>query len=444
MQSFRFSAVDENGRRIDGYIEADSQTEALRLIRSRGLRQGQVTSAPSPVPPAPAPYTPPAPVPVSRPTVAPRPASPAPTPVAAPVPVATGPIRTRLGKDKERLFVFSQLAQQLKAGISPMQAYQSIGRNTANHFGAPLVQIGLAAERGVPPSQSMALYPRLFPPHVVGMAEAGEEGGFLPEAYAKIAEQADDSHRFRRFHWFVGPLMIRFILTLPIAWLLCRALLGWWDLNMKAGGEGDQFQLLLQATGDALRWPVGPIALGVYVAIMLLWFVYRSDSAKMLRHRLGLQVPIYGPRGRNECVNLFCWTLSRLSQAGVSPYRAWEIAIRAVPNLAMQARLRAAGRGMRDGTKLSEVIFGSKLFPDDYAAVVSTGEMVGDVAGSLQRLADVSKTEFETSTNYARYRSTSLGCLIVFLTAAALCLPLAYTWYRELPARALQELDMDK
>lgn len=441
MQSFRFSAVDENGRRVDGLIEADSQTEALRLIRSRGLRQGQVVSAPTPAsaptPPAPASFARPVPAATPRPSVAA-------SPVPAPAPAPSGPIRTRLGKDKERLFVFSQLAQQLKAGINPMQAYQSIGRNTASHFGAPLVQIGLAAERGVPPSESMALYPRLFPPHVIGLAEAGEEGGFLPEAYAKIAEQADDSHRFRRFHWFVGPLMVRFILTLPIAWLLCRALLGWWDLNMKAGGEGNQFQLLLQATGDALRWPVGPIALGVYVAITLLWMVYRSDSARLLRHSLGLKVPIYGPRGRNECINLFSWTLSRLSQAGVSPYRAWEIAIRAVPNLAMQARLRAAGRGMRDGTKLSEVIFGSKLFPDDYAAVVSTGEMVGDVAGSLQRLADVSKTEFETSTNYARYRSTSLGCLIMILTSAALCLPLAYTWYRELPAKALQELDMEK
>lgn len=436
MASFRFSATDADGRRVEGSIEADDHSTALRLLREGGYKNGQVnreTPVAAPSQPKPRPVVPkvaPAPVVV-------RPVTPVAVAAPQPTPPSTAKDKTK-GSDKDRHLLFSQLAQQLNAGISPAAAFANIGRSTRTKFREAFLEIGRANEQGVPPSTVMEHYPRLFPPQVVGLSRAGEEGGFLPEAYSQISQQAQDTHKFRKFHWFIGPSILRFVVLVPGAVLGARAMLTWWKLMDATGGTGDTWGLGMQAFAEELKWPVGPLTALAYFILLLIWIWWKSDMMKRARHAAGLRIPIYGPRARNECVNIFCWTLSRLSESGVSPQRSWEVAISAVPNLEMRERLAKAGRLMRDGTKLSQVVFESKLFPEDYAPVISTGEMVGDLPGSLKRLADVSRSDFETQTTKAQAQSISFGCTFGLVTSGVACIILAYMWYNQLPKTMLE------
>ena len=44
--------------------------------------------------------------------------------------------------------------------------------------------------------------------------------------------------------------------------------------------------------------------------------------------------------------------------------------------------------------------------------MISTGEMVGDLPGALERLAQTSRGEYESQTQYARYRAVGWGCVM--------------------------------
>ena len=87
---------------------------------------------------------------------------------------------------------------------------------------------------------------------------------------------------------------------------------------------------------------------------------------------------------------------------------------------------------------MSEAFFESRLFPDEYAPMMATAEHTGDVPGTLHRLSEASRAEFETSTGRAKVRLgcwASLGCAV---TSAIMLIIFISLWYYELPAKILE------
>ncbi|MEQ1935598.1 MAG: type II secretion system F family protein, partial [Fimbriimonadaceae bacterium] len=332
------------------------------------------------------------------------------------------------GTDRQRFFLFSQVAKQLNAGINPATSFAELARITSEtHFRPSFVELSEAATNGYPLTDVLVKYADLYPDHVVGTIHAAEQGGFLPEAFAVLSAQAEDAHKFKRFHWFVWYLGPRLLLSVPLVFCVRAAMLD----SAKRIGDGDMSNLWMRMIVKNLIWPYGPMTLALMVIVLILRAILGTYEMRRFRHRIGLRVPVYGERARNECVAVFTWVLSKLAKAGVAPNSSWQMATEAVPNLEMAARLRDAGRMMQDGSRLSDAIFGSKLFPEEYAPVVSTGELTGDMEGALDQLERVSRTEFEATTATARVKSVRLGCLFAIITSGIVLLLFTYAWYRE-------------
>ena len=160
--------------------------------------------------------------------------------------------------------------------------------------------------------------------------------------------------------------------------------------------------------------------------------------SRHFRHEVGLKVPVLGGRARNESVTIFTWVLSKLARGGVPPFRSWEMSVDAVPNLAMQDRLRHAGVMMNEGTRLSDVVFNSKLFPQEYAPAVATGELTGDISGALDRLSQISRTEFDAGTVKSKAFTGSLGCVALLITSGILIIVIALTLDVTMPEKVLK------
>lgn len=419
---------------MSGTVEAESQIDALKVLRQRGFHQSQVVEATV------APLQPKAQPPSSRGSVQSvgpvRPALPAkPTPQ----PLA-GTVRTSRGSDKDRFFLFSQISKQLRAGVNPAQGFFSVGRVSAGKFRNSLIAAGEGAESGIPISESFARFPDLYPAHVVALIRAGETGGFLPDAAEAVSKQAGDAASFKRFHWFVLPILVNALAAIPLVTVFMQSFVDGYKLYEQDASLGP-FGAIWQSILKNLFGPLGLAALLVYVAFWIGFWMSRSPRFRRKRHKLALSWPVFGPRTRNESIALFCWVLSRLSVAGISPQRAWELAVPCAPNEEMQARLHQAGIKMREGSRLSEAVFGSNLFHEDYAPVIATGEMTGDISGALQTLADASRGEFETSNAKARTRTGQLGCFAVFLTGAVITILMAYFWYNRFFGAVLDGLD---
>jgi general secretion pathway protein F len=424
MPFFRYSARDSQGKALEGTISAESADEALFTLSQRGFKGTRILQDAG----APAPSQ--AAAPSSSPSAAGSVSSSAKAGATTAAPNHAGQkiIRTRKGKDKERFFLFSQVAQQLRAGINPAQVFTEIGRLThINHFKDSFNHIAQATTAGGSISDVMQQYPDLYPSHVVGMVRAGEEGGFLPDAFQTLSDHAGESHKFKRFHWFVWLVGLNALLAIPLVYGFRRGLLGSWAI----ANEGQQANFLMEVVRPVLT--VGcPLAVLAVVVMLLMRYALGSLQAERIRHRAGYYVPHLRRRAQNEGLAMFSWTLARLARGGVAPYRAWPMAAESVPNLVLRERLAHLGTNMRENTRLSEVVYASDLFPQEYAPMVATGEVTGNIAGTLEQLTQVTQAEYDSASMRARFWSGSLGCTTVLITGGILLIVVMKTWYGDI------------
>lgn len=400
MPFFHYSARDAKGAVVEGTIQAIDPNDAARLLGARGYR---VASIVDPHAGAPAQST------------------------------ATALPRYK-GSDRQRYFLFSQISNQLRAGISPADVFSTLARQQSNRgFAESLQMIARETTTGKSMSEVMARYPGLYPEHAVGLVRAGEIGGFVPEACAAISEQAGSAQRFRMWHWPLWYAFYSMIVLLPgVAVGMMAFNATFWKVMRATGAvnPASVLQMYEHTILEELRGPPGWIIFGTYLAIIVFLWLLHKPNGKRLRHGMGYRFPMYGKRSTHEGVTLFSWSLSKLARSGIAPQSAWSAAAQCVPNVCLRDRLVDAGHMMRTGSRVSEAAFQSHLFPVEYAPTVTTGELTGDVPGTLERLAQISRSDFDSQTSYALWRMGCLAGLLVFVAQCGGIVVLYYIYTR--------------
>lgn len=430
MPSFDYTAIDRQGNSVQGQVQADSRDEAALSLTRTGLLVSRLAQASGgPVAP-PAGRTPAQPVgsiqqgqtgrllPGAPPVMNPKAGDARPTTLAAPkVPVAASQkkpvIRTKRGTDKDLYFLFSQLQSYARAGVNPVEALTNLSQTFRRaDYADALRDAADAAKEGRPISDVFERYVDLFPPHVVGMVRAAEYGGFFPEAYDLITDQAQASHKFRI--WFVWLLAVAIMVgaCLPIMWLVLRGALESWDVQEKTGGMSPGMGTFVSGVGHQLLWPCGPIIVGLVLFFFLFGKYWQALPRRESRHRLLLLLPSVNKRARAESLSVFAWTMGMLSKVGLPPKTVWDLSIATVPNLEMRRRLDETGKQMTEQTRLSEALSQSRQVPEEYAPIVQTGEITGDVPGALIRASQTQLEEFKVGDTASKMR---VGCWMLLL-----------------------------
>lgn len=398
MVYFRYTAIDANGKKLVGTIRARSESEAKGELAARGFTQvqlenrewnGKATSEPPPI----------------------------------------AYIRTARSNDSELFFLFSQAASLIKAGFNPFDAFEQLSNRVHNqNLRRACREISEAANEGRKISDVMRVYIDLFPYNAVAMIRAGEYGGFLEEAFERLADHYADSTAFKRWFWITrfatwqGLIGLALATPLPIAF---------WT-GLFAGSPSSlwskYFALLFQYT-----LPIGAV-------IVFLYYIIRTQLLRpemtLFRHRFILRCPYgIGSRARSESVGTFLWTLARLSRGGVAPGTSWALAAASVPNAAMAQSLVAAGESLSTERPLSVAFSQAKFFPADYDALIRTAEQTGDIVATLERMYAMTTEEYNQSRLKAAAGLTSIGCLILVLGSGAMMIYLVHGCYSGMPER---------
>lgn len=443
MPFFRYAGTDPQGNPVQGSVQAISPDEALKALRARGLNvnidgtRGHQTA-----------IKPQAPIhnPQSTNIAVAQPVSPViARRQAATVPAPPPVVHTRRSSDKERFFLFSQLASYMRSGIGPNQAFLDVGmRLPREDVREAMRWIGQSVGEGMSIADALARYPDLFPAHVVGIVRSGEAGGFLPEALTAISQQGEAAHKFRRSLWMVWVVAIHAFLVFPVAWMMYTMFPRAYEITAESGAEG--FSGGISAIGTAFwelfKWPIAPTAAAVYVLAVVLYKFVNSRPMTLRRHGWSLRTPILGGRAKNEGLSLFAWVLSNVAKAGVSPHRSWELGVESVPNEALKARLRDAGARLHSGERLSKAFFDSNLFPHEYAPMMATAEATGDIPGTLHKLSEMSRSEFEVSTTKSKAAAWVMSTTAIAITAGIVLILLVLMWYVKLPETVLKDLEV--
>ena len=461
-----FEAIDANGKVVRGTLQAESVQQLELILLQKGLKlvsQGGHAQPNHPLQPVQKPQQPARPMQSARPVQAQTP-KPQPAPAKKPAPVrpaqiinspqpkptASDFVYTKPAHDKHRFLLFTQLAALFRTGHSANTAFDHVAGQSLERFRPSYAWIISQTSQGIPMSEAMAKYPDLYPRAVTQTVKVGELSGNLPEALDIVSTQAEQAHRYKKWHWWLWAVVINALLSIPGMMLATRGMLHTWDRIDSSGGSSADGKLMgmgeathnsFAGLGDALKGPYGLLTVLLFVVVVALYYYYKSRKAQAFRHRMGAQFPFISSRAKQENIERFSWSLGKLMQAGQTPANSWEMASRSVPNDHYFNILSEGNIMIKENVRLSQILGKSKVFSDEMSALVSVAETTGDFAGALEQSRKFAEGEKKSAENYAKLRIGGFGCLGCFLTSAIMLGILMWAWYHELPAKVLSGMD---
>jgi type II secretory pathway component PulF len=382
MVSYRYTAEDPRGERVDGHIDAASVEEARRRLEEDGFRVLEIIQADTPehrVPPEEH---------LTR-EEAQELAENVAQLSAAELPLAPGLRAAGDESDSPRLAkMFYHLADEIDQGRSLKEVLES--------------------SRDV------------LPAHVAGLIQAAIQTGQLGPALTELVEQYRDASALRQ--------TIRDGLSYPLLVAgLAVAVLGFILAYVAGGFEQiyDEFGMELPALTKAifLLRHSGGWLLALLAALLLIGLVVRSRMEVSERHRLLASTPVVGPLWHWLCLLEWFGSLRVLIRNGMTLLDALRLSAEGAPNANIHRLSNSLADGIARGRPLSQMMASERQMPASLVPLVRWGETTGDLAESLEMgcemLEDrVRMRSFWLHTALPPILFIAVACAIVFVFSA--------------------------
>ncbi len=420
MPHYHYTGFDNRGQTRTGVLEAGSANDAVTQLARSGVRVQKVTptqaaSAASVAPPPSAPRA----FEDSMGSVASSASFARPAAVNRPASNTFGSQATMFLRDGDLSLLFAQLANIFRAGISPVEAMETLAqRQSVKPFVKDALRdIATKVSRGMSLAQAMDFYPDIFPPGAVGAVRAGEEGGYLWEACDAYGQNQAQARSFRLVFWWAGLLWWTTLLTIPIFQVFMAGIK---RLAATINNGLDPMQQYGAGMKESLLSPLGFVFI---IGLGLLFFGWRLGGRRqflMARHTAAATILTIKKRAVSDSVEAFGFHLQKLSRAGISPHRIYALAADAVPNRYHAEQLKRVGLGKGEGVRLSQLLYQAKVFPQDYVPLVETGEMTGQTESALENVTRQAYGDKKFSENFLKFRALGWAILLVLGGSAIL------------------------
>lgn len=313
--------------------------------------------------------------------------------------VLTGGSKKGKVKQSDFLLFNQQLSALLRAGIPVLQ---SIGllktRSASANLRAVLVDVEEKIKNGIPLSEAFeaqGLFPRIYTASIL----AGERSGALDDVLARFVEYLKRSVSVSR--------KLRGALAYP-AFLLVAALgmVSFLTLYI-VPRMSDLFRTMsanrsLPTVTLAVLWVSNTVAgniiwLGPLLLIVAfsLYVWMRTNSGRLVLHKLLLKVPIGGQLIRNMTTAQLSRSLSTLLMGGITVPDSWEIASQAINNLELRRRSQGVLPMIREGRGFTEALEKAAWVPELALDMIGIGERSGSLREMLDEVSSFYDAEAE-------------------------------------------------
>lgn len=389
MGRYRYEGTDRSGAPVSGLLDAPHLNAAIHDLGHQGVRVTAIREEPTLSPAAPRPLT----QPVSAAAI--------PTPISSPRDFAValserdlGPqlnalrsvalpveVRTPFLNDGELHLIFAQLASLLNS-MAPVQAFHHLAGMQRREWLRHVYQ-GVAARvsEGKSLADAMAVYPDVFPPGNIGQIRSAETGGYLPEACQVASDQILVARKLRRAAFWVLLFFWGTVFGFMMLGVTGQYAASWKETFNRPGLTQ---QMVIQDGLRAIFFHPMWIAIALLVgAILVSPKILGRAKYRPLRHRLAALTPGIKKWARHDANAMFLYHLRKLSEAGISPFRAWNLARQSMTNVVMAGEMAEPARGSHEGTKLSEMILRAQILEEGHTHLIATGELTGQVGTAI-------------------------------------------------------------
>lgn len=318
-----------------------------------------------------------------------------------------------------------------KAGLTVLASLEVIGEQDRNPVLKKIVEGLLQSIRGgASISDSLQRYPKIFSVLYVNMIRAGEASGRLDQILERLIfiGEAEEKLQMRVKSALRYPTIV--LSALVIAFLVITNFIipKFAALFAKSGVELPLPTRILLGIHDAFSrygWLTAILTIGL--GILLVRFL-KTPAGKLLKDKIMLKVPVFGPLVLKADMSRFARIMALLIQSGIPALRALEIAEGSADNKVVAEAINKIRVSVTEGTSLTQPMKESGIFPPSVVRMVRVGEETGKIDELLLKVSEYYDMQVEyTVTNLMVLIEPMLIVVLggmVFVLALGMFLPM--------------------
>jgi type IV pilus assembly protein PilC len=357
---FKYTALDKNGKKTQGEIDATNKTVAISALQRRDLIV---------------------------------------------VTIKGDQEKSFLNKSffnkvplRDIVIMSRQLSTLFTSNVSALKAFTLLATNSENKvLAGQLQQIGDDLQAGSSISDALNKFPDTFSTFYVNMVKAGEETGKLNETFQYLADYLDRQYaltsKTRSALIYPAFVVVVFISVMLLMFTMVIPNLS--QLLIEAGQEIPVYTRIVIAISDFIvNYGIFIFIIVILLGVYVVWF-RRNDSGKEYLDRLKLGAPLIGDLYKKVYLSRISDNLNTMLSSGISIIRAIEITGEVVDNYVYKSILNETQEAVKSGSSLSNAFARHKEVPSIMIQMVQVGEETGSLGSILKTLADFYKREVD-------------------------------------------------
>ena len=361
MATYKYIAIDKNGKRIEAFHSAESEKNLVSTLSANQLTIVSITEQ------------------KKRASIFKK--------------------STKIKSDD--LILFSrQLATMVNAGLPLVQGLDTLAEQMENPSLKTLIRkLEDDVEGGESFSQALLKHQKVFSEFYVSMIRAGEESGTLDEILNRLATYLENSAKLARKvkSALVYPAVVTVMSILIVMVLILKVVPTFKNIFDAFGGTLPLPTRVLIGTSEILKDYFLIVAGILAVAFFLLRKYVRTEKGRLQFDGLKLRIIIFGSLMKKVALAKFARTLCTLIKSSVPILKALEIVGATSGNKVLEKTLSSVGIGVKEGKTIAEPLSKSRFFPAMVVKMISVGEKTGALEDMLTKIADFYESEVDAA-----------------------------------------------
>ncbi|MBD3366444.1 hypothetical protein GF360_03865 [candidate division WWE3 bacterium] len=293
-----------------------------------------------------------------------------------------------------------QFSTMISAGLPLSRSLEVLIGQTDNYkFRKVLSNILRDVEGGLSLSDSFAKYPNIFSNTYQALVRAGEASGNLHTVLKRLASTMEAERELKsKFKGamiypaivmlaMVGVFILMMIVVVPQLTDMYKDL----DVPLPLPTK------VMIAISDFMTGHTALLLLIIGAVMVSLRYFKNTDYGKKLLSEIGFKLPVFGKINRNKEITSFARTLSLLINSAIPIVESLNIVSSVVNSHDLKQASLDAAEYVERGNSLSDFFRGNKNFPALLGQMAGVGEETGKMDEVLGRVADY----YEGETNSA-------------------------------------------
>lgn len=409
MPIFAYEAINAQGQKETGELEAANRNQAILDIRNAGLKPTKVAQ---------------------RAETAAKKAAAGPAAKEAPR-SKDGKIRGRASAQQLTDFT-AQMAVLIDAGLPVVRSLKVLAKQQKpGAFKAIIEDVSESVEQGSSLSEAFGMHPRSFDRLYVNMIKAGEAGGILDTILQRLADFMEKAQRLKKkvVGAMIYPIIVMSVAVMILTGIMIFVIPAFKKMFEEQGLELHIMTRILIGISEGIASIYGVIFAVLVIAAgfgIMAWG--RTPGGERVVDTIKLKLPIFGPIIKKAVTARFTRTLGTLVTAGVPILESLNICKNAIGNVVLGEAIDRVASSIKEGETIAGPLSETGLFDDIVVNMIDVGEETGELDKMLLKVADT----FDTYVDIAVESLVSIlePILIVFMGGAigfiviALFLPL--------------------